>query len=183
MRLTHFLLLGGVLLLPALCSCSEDPVVEKRREILQVPEAETPKPPPTRRRSQLYDEKGNLLPSEEKVAGIILPRGMKLKHKFLRGRIYETRVPLNKLHWYFQPRIQGGTIKRAGERTTYVAALPRDRRGAFKRIDLSIAPVVTNKRINLVEIREREPIEVRSATSTPLVEVRKRMKEQARRAQ
>jgi hypothetical protein len=154
--------------LPA--ACSRDDRAERRRELLREPEPASvvekrAKEPP------LYDENGMLLPSDQAVAGLRLPRGLRLRRIFLRRWVYETRVPLDKLNIYFGPLLYGGAVSALGKRTSYESAKLRSDRTGLMKLDLTIRPLPTDKGVNLVDIRE-VPRPVRSK-DPPLEAVRK----------
>jgi hypothetical protein len=134
-------------------ACSGDRTEERRREILRAPEpAAAVAPAP--RRPPLFDENGLLLPSDEVVAGLRLPRGLKLKRTLFRHWVYETKVPLDKLNIYFTPLLYGGSLRATGKITTYTSARLRSDRSGLMRVDLQIRPLPADERINLVDVRE-----------------------------
>jgi hypothetical protein len=150
MRVIPLLLAVSLAWLPG--ACSRDSAAERRREMLRAPE-----PAPVAaavREPPLYDENGMLLPSDQAVAGLRLPRGLKLRRTLFRHWIYETGVPLEKLKIYFGPLLYGGSLQVAGKTTSYHSAKLRSDRTGLLRLDLRILPLLTDQDINLVDIRE-----------------------------
>lgn len=145
-----------VLLIILLSACSGNSEREQRRELLRVPESLTQKSKATRANS-LYDEKGNLLASEQSIAGLRLPRGLQLKRKADFRYFYETEVPADKLHWYFGARLYTAKITRMSGSTTYVAAKLSDGTGGANRFDVKITPNRTPKGKTRLEIRQLMP--------------------------
>jgi hypothetical protein len=137
-------------------ACSGETKREQRRELLRVPKAKTQKPVRTTP-FNWFDEKGNLLPSEQQIAGLKLPRGLKLKRETELRHFYETSIPANKLHWYFSARIKTAKIKRVSGSTTYVAAKLIDGSSDSTRFDVKITPNRTPKGKTRVEIRRLLP--------------------------
>ncbi len=163
-----------VVLLPLACSRGDR--AERKREILRAP-----KPAPVAQpasKSSLYDDKGFLLPSDEAVAGLRLPRGLKLRRTFFRRWVYETRVPIAKLNIYFAPLLYGGELTSRNKRIAYESARLRADRTGLMRLDLTLRPLPTDERFNLVDIREI-PHQVRSKEPT-LEAVRKQAAHQRR---
>ena len=74
-----------------------------------------------------YDGELKLLPSDEVVAGIRLPRGLETKLKVQNRHYFHTKVPLQKLREYFGPRLDTLTVVPDGPRTyKYVKAKTKD---------------------------------------------------------
>ena len=73
----------------------------------------------------LYDDEGNLLESDRVVAGLRLPRGLDTIVDDDRVHIYETRVPITKVHRYFGPRLITGEVDQLGSGAVFRAAVPR----------------------------------------------------------
>jgi hypothetical protein len=145
-----------LILLYSLSACSGKTESEQRRELLRVPKARIQK----RARAvthKWFDEKGNLLPSEQQVAGLKLPRGLELKRETKFRHFYETLVPANKLHWYFSARLTSAKVKRISGSTTYVAAKLSDGSNGTARFDVKITPNRTPKGKTRVEVRQLLP--------------------------
>jgi hypothetical protein len=181
MRITALSLL--LLLLSG--ACSDDPKQEQRRQMLRVPRTEA-RPPASKVGDELYDKNGLLLPSEQTVAGLALPRGLNQRGRFNDRWIFDTRVPLNKLHWYFGARLTGGSIKRLGRTTTYTAATPMkmgDNPGGshgLVRVDVRIGPSPASDTVNLVDIRQLPVRMARPRDQSALDAVREQSAQQRR---
>ncbi len=165
------------LLLLAAAGCSQDPKQQRRRELLRVSESRA-QPPEKPQPEPLYDDKGNLLPSDEVVLGLRLPRGLKLRRRVGDRWRYETAVPLAKLHWYFGTQLFTADIRRSGGATTYVAARSVTARKAHVRLDVKLGPNPSERDSNFVDIRQRKSS--RRDLSAPMLEVRKHLQHEKR---
>ncbi|MEM1413419.1 MAG: hypothetical protein AAGH15_00890 [Myxococcota bacterium] len=104
----------------------------------------------------LYDAQGKLLESDEIIAGLTLPRGLKLIHRRERHHSFETRVPRAKLVAYFGPRLFTGAVEPVGDGAIYRGAVPHGVRDELAvRLDVSIVPA-SNRRTR-VEIHAIPP--------------------------
>ena len=65
------------------------------------------------------DDEGRLLPSDEFVAGVRLPKGLRLYRRAEREHIYRTEVPIEKVLAYFGPMLMTGKVDRMGEGAVY----------------------------------------------------------------
>jgi len=160
-----------LILLYGLSACSAENENEKRRELLRVPKAKTQKRAGVATQMWL-DEKGNLLPSDEQIAGLVLPRGLEFKRKVEFRHFYATSVPANKLHWYFSARLTTNNIRRVSGSTTYVAAKVRDGNDSTGRFDVKITPNRKPKGKSRVEIRQLAP----RKPTPPLPQLMKQLK-------
>jgi hypothetical protein len=106
---------------------------------------------------QLYDADGRLLPSDEVVAGLPLPRGLRFRSEQAGTRIYTSYVPLEKLQGYFGPRLITGKVKHGGGAITYVAAVPADARGGVVQLDVRLGANLSRPGLSFVELREIPP--------------------------
>lgn len=149
-------------------ACSENEAAEQRRRLLDVEEQTSPKKRPSR--PPLYDDEGRLLPSEKRVAGLRLPRGLELMREVDERRIYTSRVPVEKLQAYFGPRLTTGRVRSEGGSITYLAAVPRNAKGGVVKLDVRIGNNPSHPDASLVDIRERPP-----APEKPLTEAEIRM--------
>ena len=108
-----------------------------------------------------FDEEGNLLESDVRVAGIILPRGMTEEPSVEREHSYSTRVSHEKVLQYIGPRLQTGEVDRYGDVVIYRNAVSRDARGAVVRMDVRVMPLhMGGTRLIITEyepIPEEEP--------------------------
>lgn len=102
---------------------------------------------------RLYDSEGALRESDEVVAGLRLPVGLERIHGDERRHVYRTRVPLRAVQRYFGPRLVTGEVDRLGDGAIYRRAVPKDVRGGVVKLDVSILPVASGTRVEIVEIR------------------------------
>lgn len=122
-----------------------------------LPEVVAPPPPPPTGApagEALYGPEGELLESDQRVAGLVLPRG--LEHLVDEGRrhVYTTDVPITKVQQYFGVRLVTGAVDAPeGRGVTYRDAVPRDVRGGEVHLDVSIEPASgAEARIEIVEL-------------------------------
>ena len=103
---------------------------------------------------QIYDDRGNLLPSTTLVAGIVLPRGMQPEYTFEHEFYFRSNATLAQLQTYFGPRLLTGQVDRAGRGVvTYVNAQPKDTtKKAY--VSVRIGPAPGNAKQSQVLIRE-----------------------------
>lgn len=149
-------------------ACSEDEATEQRRRLLEVDER--PRSAKRSSRPPLYDDQGRLRPSDERVAGLQLPRGLELMREVDKRRIYTSRVPAEKLRAYFGPRLTTGQVRSEGGGITYLAAVPRNAKGGVVKLDVRIGSNPSHPDQSLVDIRECPP-----APAKPLTEAEIRM--------
>ncbi len=136
----------------ALAACGSDErdaeglVAEPVAEV--APERVIPPGPPP-----IYDAEGNLLASDERVSGIVLPVTLEPLVVEERRHVYRTEVPITKVLSYFGPRLMTGRVDPGpGGGATYVGALPRDSPGSTLHVDVAIAPIPgPATRIEIVE--------------------------------
>jgi len=119
----------------------------------RAPEREEPRSP---RGDDRFDENGDLLESDERVAGLILPRGMSPEPSVDRQRTFSTRVSHQKVLRYVGPRLQTGEVERHGDVVIYRNAVARDARGAQVHMDVRVMPVPTGG--TQLIITEYEPL-------------------------
>ncbi len=122
-------------------------------EVFQpVPVEELPPPPPPDRRPD-----GSLLESDESVAGVRLPRGLREVAVDGRHHYYEGAYVAEAYVNYFGPRLLTGNVERLpGGGARYLEATAREARGASVIMDVLIAPGAANT--TLVTIDERPPV-------------------------
>jgi hypothetical protein len=89
--------------------------VEQRRVLLRPPDSKR-ELEEQQRKLQVFDESGNLIPSEESVAGLLLPRGLSPGRQFEHEWYFTgLHVPAPALERYFAPRLQTNDITRSGD--------------------------------------------------------------------
>ncbi len=140
--------------------------VEKARPVLP------PAPEP------LYDERGNLLGSTERVAGLVIPRGVKSVLRESRRYVYETAVPTRKVVRYFGNRLITGDVQPVGEGAIYRRATSRDAVGGVVKMDVSIFNQAGGT--TRIEIREIPPMPVHPVSPQEVEAHFKKLAEKAR---
>jgi hypothetical protein len=95
----------------AAVSCSNDAdrrVAEARRGMLRAQDLEAQQS--ARIAAQrITDERGNLLPSDTDVVGLVLPRGFNLAFTADREWYYDGEHPVGKVETYFDERLEAGS--------------------------------------------------------------------------
>lgn len=109
--------------------------------------------PSTKPVEVLYDSDGLLLPSDIRVAGLVLPRGLERTHEGERSHEFlSARVPLPKLLAYFGPRLMTGQVDRYGEGVVYRRAVPKEAKGGVVRLDVELMPRGSTTRVRIHEV-------------------------------
>lgn len=150
MRRTSLLCASSALLL----ACSSPPSLDGVGEVV----AEAPPPEPVAAPdSDIYDEAGQLRESDERIAGLIVPRGLTKVAELSapRRHVYVSDVPHTKVLRYFGPRLLTMQVEHRGSQVVYEQATPRGVRGGVVQLDVSIEP--TSNGTTYVEIYERPP--------------------------
>jgi hypothetical protein len=118
-----------------------------------VPERVIPPGPPA-----LYDAEGNLLESDERISGLVLPVSLEPVLAEDRRHVYQTAVPLIRVLRYFGPRLVTGRVDpSSGGGATYRDALPRDAVGSSVHVDVAITPSPRGTRIEIEELLPPPP--------------------------
>jgi hypothetical protein len=107
---------------------------------------------------RIYDEEGELLPSDDRVAGLTLPRGLasdggtdERRHVY-----YAHDIPIGAILRYFGPRLTTGQVEaQPGGGARYRNAIPREVTSGAVPLDVGIFPVSGGD--VLVEVREIPP--------------------------
>lgn len=128
----------------------------------------------------LFDVDGRLRPSDERVAGFTLPRGLDAleldrprEHHYL-----APDVDVDDLVAYLGPRLVTGAVDRVGGGATFREAVPREVRSGAVRLDVSAHPSPRGgSRLTIVEL----PPERRDLAPGQLDPARVRTAEQALR--
>lgn len=114
---------------------------------------------------RLYDADKKLLPSDEMVAGIRLPRGVELKMDVENRHYYHSKVPLEQLRAYFGPRLTTMQIVPDGKNTyKYVAAKTKDTDDPHL-VDVRIGPSAKTMHVNEIMIRDLSLTPIRKVES------------------
>ncbi len=107
--------------------------------------------------AELYDADGVPRESDQRVAGLVLPRGLTEVEELREERrhVYTSQMPTHELLRYFGPRLTTMQVDRRGEAVTYRDAIPRGVRGGVVRLDVTIEPTPAHP--SRVEVYERPP--------------------------
>jgi len=97
-----------------------------------------PKSAPIKRN---YDAEGRLLPSEDYVAGVRLPRGAELFREAELQHVYRIRAPIDKVLAYFGPMMVTGNVERRGKGAVYKRASVRGAEISPTKMDVSVLEV------------------------------------------
>lgn len=127
---------------------------------------EPPRPQP--RRDNRYGPDGELLESDEVVAGLVLPRGLEPVLRTERRHLFTSRVPLEKMLAYFGPRLNTAEVEREGHSAVYRRATPIGARGGLVKLDVAIRPSSAGG--TRVEISEIPPPPVDTGDRAKLIE-------------
>jgi hypothetical protein len=106
----------------------------------QQAEGEAPKPRPPR----VFDVDGRLIPSNEYVAGVRLPKGVELFRVDELTHVYRMRAPIDRVLAYFGPMMITGNVQRRGKGAVYRRASVRGAEMNPTKVDLSIVEVGSN---------------------------------------
>lgn len=106
---------------------------------------------------ELYDAEGVPRESDERVAGLVLPRGLTPAAGVHDERlhVYTSEIPPAKLLRYFGPRLVTMNIERRGPAAIYHEATPRGVTGGNVKLDVTIEP--SSDHASRVEIYDRPP--------------------------
>lgn len=108
-RLTMWI--SGALALHAVAACSRSNEEEQRRHLLEA-DARGQARQQRIDKTRVRDPAGDLLPSETKAAGYVVPRGFTLTRTHPHKWVYDADLPLKKVEEYFDKRLAGGTKSR-----------------------------------------------------------------------
>lgn len=101
-----------------------------------------------------YDGQGRLLPSDDYVAGIRLPRGAKLFREDELHHVYRIQAPIEKVLAYFGPMMITGNVERRGKGAIYKGASVRGAEVNPTKVDVSILEVGSSMtRVSVTELR------------------------------
>jgi len=152
MRRSELLVLS---LLAALAGCTSQPErgAERRHADSPAdPAVEEPAKRPTIARR--YDTDGDLLPSDDYIVGIRLPRGAESSRDTELEHVYRIRAPIGKVLAYFGPMMITGSVERRGKGAVYKRASVRGSEVNPTKVDVSILEVGINlTRISVTELR------------------------------
>lgn len=106
------------------------------------------------------DAEGRLLPSDDYIVGIRLPRGAELYREDGLLHVYRIRAPINKVLAYIGPMMITGSVERRGKGAVYKRASVRGAEVNPTKVDVSILEVGSNTtRISIMELPPPAPRE------------------------
>lgn len=157
------LVLGLATALTACSSKSKDAAVSPRDDSASTDAAEVARSQQIPRR---FDGEGRLLPSEDWVAGVRLPRGSELFREDGLQHVYRIRAPIDKVLAYIGPMMVTGNVERRGKGAVYKRASVRGAEINPTKVDVSILEVGSSMtRISVTEVPP-PPREVPSSAQT-----------------
>jgi hypothetical protein len=108
---------------------------------------------PKQRPPRIFDVEGRLIPSDEYVVGIRLPRGVELFRADEVNHVYRMRAPIDRVLAYFGPMMITGNVERRGKGAVYKRASVRGAEVNPTKVDLSILEIGSNLvRISVTEL-------------------------------
>ncbi len=100
-----------------------------------------------------FDPQGNLLPSDDYVAGVRLPRGCEIFRDEELQHVYRIRAPIDRVLAYFGPMMITGNVERRGKGAVYKRASVRGAEVNPTKVDVAILEVGSNlTRISITEL-------------------------------
>ena len=138
----------------ALTSCTSEPERRAQNVHDEAPAhktgADAPKQEPFVRN---YDAQGKLLPSDDYIAGVRLPRGAKLSRDEGLHHVYRIQAPIEKVLAYFGPMMITGSVERRGKGAVYKRESVRGAEVNPTKVDVSILEVgYSLTRISVTEL-------------------------------
>jgi hypothetical protein len=145
----------------ALAGCRSKPAPEAQggasEAAREQAEAESAAPSTSPRR---FDAEGRLLPSDDYIAGIRLPRGAELFREDGLLHVYRIRAPIDKVLAYIGPMMITGSVVRRGKGAVYKRASVRGAEVNPTKVDVSVLEVGSNTtRISIMELPPPAPRE------------------------
>lgn len=122
------------------CTSRGEPTEPVRRDAVGE-EAKPEEPEEQKRDPRRFDGQGRLLPSDDYVAGVRLPRGSELFYEAELKHVYRIRAPIDKVLAYFGPMMVTGKVERRGKGAIYRRASVRGAEISPTKIDLAILEV------------------------------------------
>jgi hypothetical protein len=157
----HRIVIAAILLSSStmLCACSkrEDPKALMRREVLRANNLAA-----ERRKdldaTRVTDDHGNLLPSKQRVAGVILPRGYDPKFTFDYEWYYDGEQPYSKALKYFTEQLDSETVQQPNRSTlTFVRARAKGDT-QMKPVSVTVMPVPGREDWSRIHIVAQRPL-------------------------
>lgn len=98
----------------------------------------------SKRPLRAFDVEGRLIPSDEYIAGIRLPRGVELFRADEVTHVYRIRAPIDKVLSYIGPMMITGNVERRGKGAVYKRASVRGAEVNPTKVDVAITEVGSN---------------------------------------
>ena len=152
LQLRSLLLASSLLLVSCRSEASESP---PPAPVAPDPVAVEEAPPKPEEIVYIYDAKGALLPSDDFVVGIQLPRGLELFRQEQGLHVYRIQSPIAKVLSYFGPMLITGKVERQGKGAVYRNASVRGSEVNPTKVDVSILEI--GSRLTRVSITELPP--------------------------
>lgn len=151
-RLTWLLLAA---LAGAAAACGDDPP-PRRKELLR-PDETLRRRAEELEKSRIFDAQGELIPSGELVAGLEMPRGLKLFRQTEREHYFDApRISIEQLERYFAPRLEPSGMARAPKSLTFEGAKIKDAPEALP-VTLRMARVDSSETASELMLRTAPP--------------------------
>ena len=113
---------------------------------------------PQPRRQRIIDPQGRLIPSDDFLAGVRLPRGMELVREEALLHVYHIRAPIEKVLGYFGPMLITGNVERRGKGAVYRGASVRGAEINPTKVDVSILDLERHRtRVAITELPPPSP--------------------------
>lgn len=145
--------LSSLVLLAAVAACSPKSKAPEQPSVAQSEQEAAPIEAAKPRRPRVFDVEGRLIPSDEYIAGVRLPRGVELFRADDVTHVYRMRAPIDKVLAYFGPMMITGNVERRGKGAVYKRASVRGAEVNPTKVDLSILEVGSNLvRISVTEL-------------------------------
>jgi hypothetical protein len=129
-------------LVTAIVGCSSEPERRPHRAPGDDRAQKSTEAPPSQQPiTRNYDPQGKLLPSDDYIVGIRLPRGTELSHEAGLQHVYRIQAPIRKVLAYFGPMMITGNVERRGKGAIYKRASVRGAEVNPTKVDVSILEV------------------------------------------
>jgi hypothetical protein len=154
----------------ALCGCSgevQDQKAQMRRDVLRANNFAA------ERRKQfdavrLTDDNGDLIPSTQKVAGIVLPRGYTPKFKMDHEAYFDAELPYDKLTKYFTEHLDFMHVERPNKSTLRFVNVRSKGDSEMAPVTLTISPVPGMLHWSRIRILIPQPLPERLQTKAEI---------------
>jgi len=143
----------------ALAGCDSKPAQEAQSSGVEaLPEQPEPEAAKRAASPRRFDAEGRLLPSDDYIVGIRLPRGAELFREDGLLHVYRVRAPINKVLAYIGPMMVTGSVERRGKGAVYKRASVRGAEVNPTKVDVSILEAGSNTtRVSIMELPPPPP--------------------------